>query len=169
MQSKREGKWTHKGTTPYREYVRTVHEDSVGIDLSETCWEKNRWPSRRTVGSIERDIPSYIYNADCNECSARTSTNWKLAPFKFQTKPLVSWMSDRRNKSTTAERRTQSLTGAAWHPQRKKCSYVPLAVRGKNILRVRSVRTSHRPAEIRGRDLVTIVNRCSPRTLRRGI
>ena len=37
-----------------------------------------------------------IYYADRNKCSARTSTNWKLAPFKFQTKPLASWMSDRR-------------------------------------------------------------------------
>ena len=26
-----------------------------------------------------------IYNADTNESSARTSMNWKLAPFKFQT------------------------------------------------------------------------------------
>ena len=29
-----------------------------------------------------------IYNADGNKYSARTSTNWKLAPFKFQTKTI---------------------------------------------------------------------------------
>ena len=29
-----------------------------------------------------------IYNADCNKYSARTSTNWKLALFKFQTKTI---------------------------------------------------------------------------------
>ena len=98
-----------------------------------------------------RETYLLIYNADRNKCSACTSTNWKLAPFKFQTKPLASWMSDRRQKSITAERRTQSLTGRAGHPQRKKSFYVPLAVRGKNILRVRSVRTSHWPAEIGGR------------------
>ena len=29
-----------------------------------------------------------IYNADRTKCPARTSTNWKLAPFKFQTKNI---------------------------------------------------------------------------------
>ena len=35
-----------------------------------------------------RGIYLLIYNADRNECSARTSTNWKLAPFKFQIKTI---------------------------------------------------------------------------------
>ena len=97
-----------------------------------------------------------IYNADRKESSACTSTNWKLAPFKFQTKSLVSWMSN-RIKSMTGERRTQYLTGVTWHPQRKKSSYVLLAVRGKYILRVRRVRTLERTTEIGGRYLGTIV------------
>ena len=169
MQSSREEKWTHKGTTPYREYVRTLQKDSVGIRPIKKHVEERMGDHWEELLVRSRGIYLLIYSADRNRCSARISMNWKLAPFKFQTTPLASWMSDRRKKSITAERRTQSLTRVAWHPQRQKSSYVPLAVRGKNILRVRSVRTSRWPAEIGGRYLATIVNRCSPRILRRGI
>src|ERR1700760_378255 len=61
-----------------------------------------------------------IYNADRNKCSARTSTNWKLAPFKFQTKTISELDARPQKKSITAERRTQSLTRGGMTPSEKE-------------------------------------------------
>ena len=67
-----------------------------------------------------RGIYLLIYNADRNKCSARTSTNWKMAPFKFQTKTIGELNVRPQEKSSTAERSTQSLTGGGMTPSEKE-------------------------------------------------